>query len=269
MNRNIVRGLFAVAGLASGVSTVMGQAAPSTAQQYEVRFVVDSTGPLAAGINATAVGITMEARISITPGTYNTTNFGLSRVGGSNGTFRVTFNDALSAGQGLNQGSVQQGATGQAFNDTNGNPITGHFSPFRGSFSPQQAPAFLGSNTDPNNGVVNNPATGSPFLTQLVGSRGLNFGADGTQAYGANTFAPIYRLVYFPRADFTANAIRDVSVNVTGISARYIFGLSGSFGSASTAINLPNQTFSFRIPTPGATALVGLAGVAALRRRRA
>lgn len=270
MNKNVVRGLFAMAGLAVSASAALAQA-PSSAQVWEVRFTVDSTGAFAAGPSATAVGITMEARVSILPNTAasGTNNFGISRIGGSNGVFRVTFTDALSNGQGLNQGSVQQGATGQAFTDTSGNPLAGHFSPFRGSFNPQSGPLFLGANSDPNNGVVNNPATGSPFLTQLVGSRALNFGSDGTQAYGNGPdFVPVYRMIYFPRPDFTGNAVRDVSVAVTGMSARYIHTVSGTFGSAAAAVNLPNQNFSFQIPTPGAAALLGLGALAGLRRRR-
>ncbi|MBL8759544.1 MAG: hypothetical protein JNK35_14080 [Phycisphaerae bacterium] len=271
MNKNVVRGLFAMAGLAVSASAALAQA-PSSAQVWEVRFTVDSTGAFAAGPSATAVGITMEARVSILPNTAasGTNNFGISRIGGSNGVFRVTFTDALSNGQGLNQGSVQQGATGQAFTDTNGNPLAGHFSPFRGSFNPQSGPLFLGANSDPNNGVVNNPATGSPFLTQLVGSRALNFGSDGTQAYGNGPdFVPVYRMIYFPRPDFTGNAVREVSVAVTGMSARYIHTVSGTFGSAAPAVNLAPQNFSFQIPTPGAASLLALGGLAIGRRRRA
>ncbi len=269
MNKNVVRGLFAMAGLAVSASAALAQA-PSSAQVWEVRFVVDSSGAFAAGPSATAVGITMEARVSILANTSatGTNNFGISRVGGANGTFRVTFTDALSAGGGLNQGSVAQGATGQAFNDTNGNPIAGHFSPFRGSFQPQQGPNFMGPNSEPNNGVANNPATGSPFLTQLVGSRAFNYGSDGTGAYGAGEFAPVYRMVFFPRPDFTGNAVRNVTVAVTGMSARYIHTVNGTLGVAATAVNLAPQNFSFQVPTPGAAALLGLGALAGLRRRR-
>jgi hypothetical protein len=258
-----------MAGLAVSASAALAQA-PSSAQVWEVRFVVDNSGAFAAGPSATAVGITMEARVTILANTSatGTSNFGISRLGGSNGVFRVTFNDALSAGQGLNQGSVGQGATGQAFADTSGNPLAGHFSPFRGSFNPQAGPAFLGANSDPNNGVGNNPATGAPFLTQLVGSRALNYGSDGTGAYGNDTFVPVYRMIYFPRPDFTGNAVRDIAVAVTGMSARYIHTVNGTFGSAAAAVNLPNQNFSFQVPTPGAAALLGLGALAGLRRRR-
>jgi len=52
--------------------------APATAQVWDVRFVVDSTGPFAAGPTATQVGITMFARVGILPNTTasGTNNFG-------------------------------------------------------------------------------------------------------------------------------------------------------------------------------------------------
>ncbi len=284
MSKNFVRGMLAVVGAASAASSVMAQA-PASAQVWDVRFVVDNSGPFSQGINATQVGITMYARVGIlaNASASGTRNFGPSRIGGN--AFRITFTDALSAGGGLNQGSVAQGGTadidGRNLTDTNGNALAGHFAPFRGSFAPQVAPLFLGANSEPVNGSANNPATGSPFLTNVVGSRALNYGSDGTLAAGnavavdsnaanlVGDLVPVYRLYYFPRADFTLNAIRDVTVNVTNLSARYLHSLSGAFGTAAAAINLPNQSFSFRVPTPGAAALVGLGGLVAARRRRA
>ncbi|MGD9689210.1 MAG: MYXO-CTERM sorting domain-containing protein [Phycisphaerales bacterium] len=254
-------------------SALLAQA-PSSAQQWEVRFVVDSSGAFAQGPNATAVGITMEARVTILPNgsASGTANLGISRVGGS-GTatsgFRITFTDALSAGAGLNQGSVEQGATGQAFNDTNGNPITGHFSAFRGSFSPQSFPQFMGSNTDPGNGIAVNPATGSPILTNLVGSRQFNFGSDGSGPVGAGEFTPIYRMIFFPREVLTADGIRNITVAVTGMSARYVYGLQGTNAQTGSTVNLPGVNFSFQVPAPGAAAVAGLGVLALGRRRRA
>ncbi len=283
MNKNVIRTIVAVAGAAACTTSVLAQA-PASAQVWDVQFVVDTTGAYAAGPSATQVGITMYARVGILANSSatGTTNFGISRVGGS--TFRVTANDALSAGQGLNQGSVGQGnvndITGLSQVDTNGNPLAGHFAPFRGSFNPQVGPDFLGSNTEPANGTANNPATGSPFMTSVIGSRAFNFGAGGhgpqgvAQAADSNPanllgeLVPVYRVYYFPRADFTANAVREVVVNVTNLSARYISALNGNLATAAPAVNLPNQTFRFQIPTPGATALIGMGALAMLRRRR-
>jgi hypothetical protein len=280
MNKSILRGVIAVAGAACAVTSAMAQA-PATAQVWDVRFVVDSTGAFAAGPSATQVGITMYARVGILANNSatGTTNLGISRVGGS--TFRMTVNDALSAGSGLNQGSVAQGNTtdidGLGQLDTSGNPLAGHFAAFRGSFAPQVGPNFVGANSDPANGGLVNPATGSPFVTNVIGSRALNFGAGGLPPQGVASFSegnlvgdlvPVYRVYYFPRADFTGDAVREVSINVTNMSARYIHTLNGGFGTAAPAVNLPNQSFRFQIPTPGATALVGMGALAMLRRRR-
>lgn len=288
MKKNVVQGLVAVAGLASVTASVLAQA-PASAQVYDVQFVVDSTGPYAQGPNATQVGITIMGRVGILPNTSaaGTNNFGLSRIGGAGSAtsgFRMVFNDALSAGLGLNQGSVGRGNTadidGRALTDTSGNALQGHFAPFRGSFNPQVFPAFLGSNTDGPNGNVNNPATGAPSLFNVVGSRQFNFGADGTGAHGVATavdnvpgnlvgdLVPVYRLYYIPREDTSTQAVRNITVNVSNIGFRYIYGLNGTNGSAGTGTTITARTFSFQVPTPGAAALAGLAAIAGFRRRR-
>lgn len=284
MNKNCVRGLFAVAGLAVSASSLLAQA-PSSAQVWDVRFVVDSTGAFAQGPNATAVGITIQARVGILPNTAasGTNNFGISRIGGSGSAtsgFRVVFTDALSAGLGLNQGTLARGETGQGINDTSGNPLAGHFSAFRGSFNPQTGPAFVGSNTDPGNGLLVNPATGTPVLANLVGSRSFNFGSEGSGPQGVATasdnnpanlvgsYAPVYRMIFFPREDLTPQGIRTITVAVSGQTGRYGHTLSGS--NLSTAQStIPNIAFSFQVPTPGAAAVAGLGVLALARRRRA
>lgn len=273
MNKNVVRGLFAVAGLAVSASALLAQA-PTSAQQWEVRFSVDSSGAFAQGPSATAVGITMEARITILANTSasGTNNFGISRVGGAGSAtsgFRITFTDALSAAGGLNQGSIAMGATGQGINDTSGNPLAGHFSPYRGAFTPQTGPLFVGGNNDPANGNFSNPATGTPILSNLVGGRNLNYGSDGSGPQGVGEFAPVYRMVFFPRQDFTAAAVRNVTVAVTGASARYLFAVNGTFGSTGPNFTIPAANFSFQVPTPGAAAVAGLGALALGRRRRA
>ncbi|MGD9689208.1 MAG: hypothetical protein AB7K52_00335 [Phycisphaerales bacterium] len=290
MKKSVVQGLVAVAGFAAAASSVLAQA-PSSAQVWDVRFVVDQSGPYAEGAFATQVGITVYARVGILPNgsASGTANLGVSRVGGS-GTatsgFRMVFTDAFSGGLGLGQGEVSQGNTadidGRALSDTNGNPLTGSFAPFRGSFSPQAFPAFLGSNADPSNGNTSNPATGSPSLFNVIGGRQFNFGSEGTGAHGnaatavdsnpANLIGdlvPVYRLYYVPREDGSNPLGRLITVTVSGIQARYIYGLQGTNGQSGGTVNLPGQTFTFRVPTPGAAALAGLAMVAGLRRRRA
>jgi hypothetical protein len=268
----------------------MGQAAPATAQVWDVRFDVDSSGPFAAGPLATAVGITIRARVGIRSddnGTvapnWSTNNFGVSRVGGASGTFFITAVDPLG---GPDRGRFAQGFTGETDGggnpllDTGGIPLAGHFSPFRGSFAPG-APTF-GSNADLSNGTVQNSNTNAdPRITGLVGSRA--FGYDGLPRGAAATasdanpanlvgdYAAIYRFIYFPRPEFgpPSVAIRNITINVTGLSVRYLSAVSGSNATAAAAVSLPSQSFTFQVPTPGATALVGLAGLAAFRRRRA
>jgi uncharacterized protein (TIGR03382 family) len=289
MKKNIVQGLVAVAGLASAASSLLAQA-PSSAQVWDVQFVVDNSGPFAQGPNATQVGITIYARVGILPNTSASgqSNFGVAKVGGSGSAttgFRMVFSDALSAGLGLNQGNVQRGATGdidgRAITDTNGNPLTGTFGAFRGGFTPQVSPNFVGSNTANTNGNVNNPATGSSSIFNLAHGRSLNFGSEGSGPVGAATasdnnpgnltggLTPVYRMYFFPREDTSLLAVRNINVTVSGIQVRYVFALNGSNASSTSDLALGNRTFSFQVPTPGAAALAGLAAVAGFRRRRA
>lgn len=285
MNKNVVRGLFAVTGLAVSASSLLAQA-PSSAQVWDIRFVADSSGAFAAGPSATAVGITIFARVGImaNSSTSGTNNFGVSRVGGAGSAtsgFRVTFTDALSAGLGLSQGTIGMGATGQAFPDTNGNPIAGHFSAHRGSFNPVVGPAFMGSNTDPGNGLYFNPATGPVIAANMVGSRSFNFGSDGSGPLGVCATAldanpanlvgdlvGVYRMVFFPREDLSPQGVRNITVTVRGQSARYGHTLNGT--NLSTAQRtIGDIDFSFQVPTPGAAAVLGLGVLALGRRRRA
>ncbi|MGD9688652.1 MAG: dockerin type I repeat-containing protein [Phycisphaerales bacterium] len=229
----------------AGAAAALAQPAPSTAQMWEVVFAADESGPLAAGPDVTAVGITMSARITILPGTHNTANFGISRVGGA--LFRMTFVDEFAAGQGLSQGSLGRGETravdARTLIDTAAQPLAGMFAPLRGSFQPQVAPMFLGSNTEANNGQFTNPVTGSPFVTNVIGGRTFNFGADGTGPYGHMERVPVYRVVYTPRP----GPPRMVRVDVTNIGARYIYAVSGSTGQAASAVTLPNQSLVFQV----------------------
>jgi hypothetical protein len=256
--------------------------APATAQVWDVRYLVDSSGPFAAGPTATAVGITIQARVGIRANTAGsgTNNFGVSRVGAS-GVF-MTFVDPN--GNTPNQGSLARGATGEtdgggnALVDTGGNPLAGSFSPFRGSFAPGTAP-FFGSNNDGSNGTVGTNASGNPTLASVVGSRAFNFNGipvgaaataqDANPANLVGEYANVYRLVYFPKPDFTTSAVRNITVNITGLGVRYLFAFSGSTASAAAAVTLPNTSFTFQVPTPGAAAVLGLGALAAARRRRA
>jgi hypothetical protein len=289
VNKHVVQGLVALAGLASAVSVASAQA-PTTAQVWDVQFVVDSAGPFAAGPSATAVGITMVARVGIRENTsqFGTANFGVARVGG-NGTatsgFRMTFVDALSAGQGLSQGTLGRGntATGPFADiprtDTSGDPLAGAYFPFREGFSAGGLPN-AGENENPFNGNFVTNAAGNPVFTALTLSRSRGWNTvpqpqgvatlDGAGNIVSGEYAPIYRFLYIPREDLTLQAVRQIAVTVQGATARYTFDVQGDNGLTSTTnYPLPTQTFTFTVPSPGAAALVSLAGLAALRRRRA
>jgi uncharacterized protein (TIGR03382 family) len=270
--------------------------APTSAQVWDVRWIVDSSGPFAEGPSATAVGLTLVARVGIRPNTgviFPTANFGVSRIGGAGSPssgFHVTFSDALSAGLGLSQGTLQQGATAQGpfaeapRNDADGNvpatgqPLAGAFFPFREAFSTGGLPN-PGSNADAFNGTLDNPATGTPSFSNLTvdRARGWNtvttpLGVATLDAAGNITggdYAAIYRLIYIPREDTTPQGIRNITMTTSGASARYIFNVSGDFATGSGNFNIPTFTTTFQVPGPGAAALMGLAGLAAMRRRRA
>ncbi|MGD9690720.1 MAG: hypothetical protein AB7K52_13635, partial [Phycisphaerales bacterium] len=267
---------------AGGLGAAATAQAPTSAQVWDVRFVVDSTGPFSEGPSATQVGITIFARVGILPNTsaLGTTNLGVSRVGASLNA-RIEFVDILAGGFGVSQGRVEPGRTididGRAILDTNGQPLLGHFAPFRGSFSPQVAPQFLGSNTDPSNGVYTQAAGAAPSITSTVGSRQFNFGSDGTGPVGVATpvddnplnligdFTPVFRAYYFPSAE--VGAARAVSVNTFGLTARYVVFVGG------ITINPPlypllNQSVTFQVPGPGMNGLALVVAVVCQRRRR-
>lgn len=282
--------LSALAGLAiaAGGATALAQA-PSSAQVWDIRMVVDETGPYAPGLNATQVGITIMARVGILPNTSasGTNNFGVSRIGGA-GTatsgFRVIYLDPESAAAGLGNGRVSQGLTadidGRSLLDTNGNALAGHFAPFRGSATPQVGPLFLGSNSDAGNGQVGAGANQNR-LFNVVGSRQFNYGSDGSGPQGAaiavdsnpesliGDLAPVYRMYYFP----VAGGPREITIQTLGVTGRYITQVIGSLATSggNTPYEVGEAVFPlgrFVIPSPGAGALVVLVGLAALRRRR-
>ncbi|MGE0302502.1 MAG: hypothetical protein AB7Q91_07260 [Phycisphaerales bacterium] len=244
--------------------------APSSAQRWEFAFIPDSTGPFAAGESTTAVGITLVARVGIMPNASasGTANFGVSRIGGGNGTFFMNFSDP--AGGPFASG-VTHGPTGEG-NDTNGNPLAGHFAAFRGSFAPQVGPDFVGSNLDDANGIFSNIGD-DPRVTSVVGSRQLNFNGtplgvaqlDGAGNIIGGDFALVYRVLFLPKAA----ASRNITLSWQNISGRYVFGIQGTNTQTASSGALANGSITFRVPTPGAAALLSLGGLAAMRRRRA
>lgn len=313
MSKNSVRfalGAASLAGLAGSALAQTPTAAPASNQRWDVQFVVDSSGPFAAGPTATAVGISIQARVAIVgtaPAGQVWNNYGVSRVGGGSGVFFAEFTEAdpfwnslpTVHGAGPLNVSLDRSATADGHNDVNGQPDAGHFFPFRGGFSPQ---GTGGANTDPSNGqYINNPSGQSNVseLTAVVGTRAVGY--DGTPLGVATTdsngninggsYATVYRMIFFSRGGYIPLALgdpfyggdrrglpgatRNVSVHITNLSATYLFnyqvdGMGNPTGiaSSSKAVTVPITDFSFQVPTPGAMALVGLAGLAAARRRR-
>jgi hypothetical protein len=277
--------LLAAIGVAVHLRSAALAQAPATAQVWDVRFIVDATGPFAAGPTATQVGITMFARVGILPNSSasGTENLGVSRVGGGPGVLRWALTDSSAAALFVTQGRVERGRTvdidGRALLDTNGEPLAGHFAPFRGSFAPQVAPLLLGANNNETNGALSNPTAGSVGLTYVAGSRALHPGSESSGPVGVaiaidsnpasliGDLAPVYRLYYFPNAH--AGATREVVFTSTGMSARYAFG-PDTFGglAAAVAVPLPDQAFTFVVPAPGAASALLLSTVALMRRRR-
>jgi len=277
------RSILLAAGAIAGLTSVVTAQAPASAQVWDVRFVVDTTGPnripTASDRGAgTAIGITMFARVSILANTSasGTANLGVSRVGGNNAVFFMSVADGNAGGIGTRDMTV--GATGEAGNDSLGNPLAGHFRPFRGSFAPAGSG---GDNANLSNGRQTD-VSGSPALTSVVGSRAFGYNGvplgvatGNTPASLVGDYVAVFRFLYIPafynRASNAAlGTFPSVTLSVTGMSARYLYQDNGA-GTATAAaqVNLPNQTVTFQVPTPGAAALVGLGGLLAARRRRA
>ncbi|MFN0011149.1 MAG: hypothetical protein ACKVS8_05830 [Phycisphaerales bacterium] len=262
MNRNLVRGVLSLVGVA-GLASAANAQAPASAQVWDVQFVVDRHVPSQTDVT-TLVSITMMARVSILPNgsASGTTNFGVSRVGGANGTLFIQASDTAATVDPV-PSMFARGLSSVGL-DAGNNPLAGHFSPFRGAFAPAGSG---GHNTDASNGIFSNVAVTTSRLTSIVGSRQTNF--DGS-LLGVGDYVAIYTWDFIPK-DAAARAI---TVTVSGLSGRYLFRDdrgANPVGNASAApqVNLPNQTFQFRVPTPGAAAVLGLGGLAIARRRRA
>lgn len=263
-NVRIAIGALALAGLSVAASAQ----APVSAQVWDVRFLVEGAG--AADVDA--VSITLQARVGIraNASASGTANFGVARVGGNQGVFIVQATDPSASV--LGQSRFERGLV-PGGNDANGQPLAGTFSAFRQGFSPA---GTGGSNTDPANGLLtvsgNNARLSNVVHARSTGYDGNPLGVASVDAGGSivgGDYADLYRFIYIPKLGENG---RSISVTVTGISARYLFridNLQNGTASQSQAINLPNQSFSFLVPSSGSAAVMALGGLAAARRRRA
>ncbi|MFN0012185.1 MAG: CARDB domain-containing protein [Phycisphaerales bacterium] len=269
----------------SGTQAQQASAAPTSAQRWGVRFLIErfapdgtlltstyNTDPITYNTNTYVgrVDITYQGRVGILPNTAGDANLGISRLGGAGSATtggRIQLVDSISQGQGLNQGTVSLAQV--PGNAAGGQPNRGLFQPFRGSLAGWSA-ASNGSNTDANNGSVSNHATATPVVFNFSGGRTVNFGTTG-EDYGPSTdnyngsgpiagaatingasldgaFANYYKVSYFPRLDSAPQTGRLIQANVFGQTGRYLFRYSGG-GQASNGANftLPNTTFTFAV----------------------
>lgn len=338
MNKLCALGVVSMAGLAAVGQANAQSAAPASAQAWEVRVV--TTPILPAGLAQPGgpggpvneggpkwiekVLITLQARVAIrTPTvggpTWNTRNFGVSRVGGPSGSFFISMVDGYTraTGQsilsrdvvpgGLRAGENPGDPSFVTQNDVNGAPLEGTHWRFRQGFGPG---GTGGSNTDPQNGLITNSITGSgsniSTVTNLVQTRvtGWDGVAEGAATITGFTglgvpilsgpWANIFSMVYTPKIaekdDWSTLALssrqanaqgsqtnRAIDLTLDGISLRYLYnvvtpatdGLPNGTAQGSTNFNFPTIRTDFRVPTSGAAAVFGLAGLAAFRRRRA
>ncbi|MFN0011148.1 MAG: hypothetical protein ACKVS8_05825 [Phycisphaerales bacterium] len=216
-------GIVAVASLAGTAGSVLAQspvAAPTSAQRYEVRYLVERfdlmgalidqgvTSQFFAGVanpsgggNLVKVGggtfqsdvsvgrvdITIQSRVGIVAGTHNQSNLGISRLGGAGSAttgFRMTFTDIVSRDKTLSQGTLARGDTGTGPATGGGNNF-GMYAPMRGTF-PGWGPNNQGDNLASVNGSLNNPATGTLAMFNATGGRTVNFGSPGTTSDNFN-----------------------------------------------------------------------------------
>jgi hypothetical protein len=291
--RNFVVSLVGVAGVACAFVAPVSAQSPYS---FEMRLVADGTADAPglgaqysignpAAVTATRIGFWLQARVAQTVNQ----NWGINRFstpgatqGGGDAFVRV--NDSL------NQMSISRGTvdvagtlygrgTGYRFMDVaNNNTNTGN------SAGPNYENGFLNS-AGPEGSA--NAITGiDSYMGAFRNSTptdnpwGVNGGAASAPWPSDGTFAPwanLYR-VWIDIYDFTA---REVTVDARGLlnGAVQTQFIGGTFWPMQTNVpagqvqasifTLTTSTYSFSIvPTPGAAAGLGLAGLAALRRRR-
>ncbi len=289
---NVLLSVCAVAGLASS--------AIAQNRQFDMRIVLDSDPgspffgtSLAAlpGASSSLVGLTLQARVTTT-GTF--ANYGISAFTNSS-TLGATFirhNDAVS-----NQTSALWSNIAQVWR----RGLTGQDSQTRGVFSAYRNIVTADQNIEFGNGTFAAPSTTSPFTfgflrngfiqTGIPGDSGAqiraldanlvpapvpytNFAAGATSTtVTVSPWANLYRFLFAPRTN-SGDSERQVTVAAGG---RLLWGVGqGNFGGSNIVtaslggpVIFTSASVTFTVPTPGAAALLGLAGLAVARRRRA
>jgi MYXO-CTERM domain-containing protein len=292
--KNVLLSVCAVAGLASAT---LAQNA-----QLDMRIVLDSNPEspffgtsLAAlpGVGTTLVGLTLQARVTTT-GTF--ANYGI--VGFVNsaavGATFIRHNDSVS-----NQTSALWSNIANVWR----RGLTGQDAHTRGVFSPYRNSVTTAQNLESGNGTFTAPNTSSPFFfgnlpngfiqTGIPGDSGAQIRAIDTAmapspvpytnyAAGAtittvtiSPWANMYRFLFSPRTNVGDRA-RQVTITADGRlrwgGLQQVFNglniVSPSTVGATPAFRT-TASVTFTVPTPGAAAMLGLAGLAVTRRRRA
>jgi MYXO-CTERM domain-containing protein len=293
---NVLLSVCAVAGLASS--------AFAQNPQFDMRIVLDSdpSSPffgtsLAAlpGVGTTLVGLTLQARVTTT-GTF--ANFGIAGFANSAavGVSFIRHNDSVS-----NQTSALWSNVANVWR----RGLTGQDAQTRGVFSPFRRAVTTAENLESGNGTFTAPSTSptTPFLygnmpngfiqTGIPGDNGAQIRAmdalltDSPVSYtnfaaGATTttatispWANLYRFLFAPRTN-VGDSERQVTITAGG---RLRWGGSQIFSGGLFRVNpsavgttpafFTAASVTFTVPTPGAAALLGVAGLAVARRRRA
>jgi MYXO-CTERM domain-containing protein len=243
------------------------------------------------GASSSLVGLTLQARVTTT-GTF--ANFGMAFFtnSASLGASFIRHNDSVS-----NQTSSQWSNIADVWR----RGLTGEDDQTRGVFKAYRNTVFAAENIESGNGSYPAPSTTSPFTfgflrngfiqTGIPGDSGAqiraldanlvpapvpytNFAAGATSTtVTVSPWANLYRFLFAPRTN-SGDSERQVTVAAGG---RLLWGVGqGNFGGSNIVtaslggpVIFTSASVTFTVPTPGAAALLGLAGLAVARRRRA
>lgn len=291
MNKIVLSGIVLAAGLAA---SAQGQ----VQHTFEMRLIADGTAGAPSGlgtaysignpaaVTASRIGFWLQARVMQTGGGDN---WGITRASlpAGGGTSFITLNDPA-AGSSLSRGTISSSNTtfGRGNGYRSGGTATGQTGNAAGS-------AAFPSGTNNNNGGLDNGGSGA-LMTRIYGFDayvgatrnavdpdniynpwGVNGASNNTGAaidpVAQGTFSPWANL-YRVWVDIASFSGRTVVINASAL-------LNGSMQTSDVGGGLfpmqlsPGQTLSTSttftvVPTPGAAAMLGLGGLAALRRRR-
>ncbi|HZW07096.1 MAG TPA: hypothetical protein VFF65_08220 [Phycisphaerales bacterium] len=305
MNKIVLSGIVAAAGLAASAQAQYnmelrliadGDAGSPNGASASTTFNIGDRN----NVTATRIGFWLQARVAQTEGQ----NWGVTRVSSpaGGGASFIGLTDPAGASA-LSRGAANSGASlfGRGLGFRNGGANSGNTGntpgsvPFPGGAGNENGgldnggagalmtriygfDAYVGAtraDTDADgDGDVDDNGDGSPEQPWRVNGGNANAAADGVPHPSDGTFAPwanVYRF-YVDVTNF--NSLRDIILNASALVNGAIQASPTSPGGASYAMQLsPGQletaTYTFTVvPTPGAAAMLGLGGLAAMRRRR-